>query len=67
MEPVHILGYSMGGLIIRDFALQHPQRVQSMIFSAPAGFDLKQTEIPGADVYAKLLMAGGTARSNAEP
>ena len=37
-EPVHLVGYSMGGPIIGFYANQYPNRVRSLSLIAPAGF-----------------------------
>lgn len=44
--PVHLLGYSMGGGIVTDFADHNPERVASLTLVAPVG--LGRTEIPWA-------------------
>lgn len=36
-EPVHLVGYSMGGPITATFATRHPDQVASLILIAPAG------------------------------
>lgn len=36
-EPVHLVGYSMGGAVATIFAAQHPDRIASLTLIAPAG------------------------------
>jgi len=36
VESAHILGYSMGGMIAQEFALQYPSRVRSLILGCTA-------------------------------
>ncbi|QAY71534.1 alpha/beta fold hydrolase [Xylanimonas protaetiae] len=36
-EPVHIVGASLGGAIVADFAAAHPERVATVGLMAPAG------------------------------
>ena len=38
LDPIHLLGYSMGGGIVADFAAKHPARIDHLIMLAPAGF-----------------------------
>jgi pimeloyl-ACP methyl ester carboxylesterase len=37
-RPVHLLGLSMGGVIVVGFAGRHPERVRSLCLVDPAGF-----------------------------
>jgi pimeloyl-ACP methyl ester carboxylesterase len=37
VEPIHLVGYSMGGLIAAEYAAHCPQRVASLALLAPAG------------------------------
>lgn len=39
LERVIIVGHSMGGQIALTFALQHPERLDGLVLSAPAGFE----------------------------
>jgi len=43
-DPVHVVGYSMGGVIAIDFAARHPERLKSLSLIAPAGIRLVNTE-----------------------
>jgi len=50
-EPVHLVGLSMGGPIVMDFAGRHPGRVASLFLFVPAGLD-----VAGADSSAARLV-----------
>ena len=39
-QPVHLLGLSMGGVIVANFTDRHPERVRKLGFVDPAGFAL---------------------------
>jgi 3-oxoadipate enol-lactonase len=47
IDKAHVLGISRGGSIAMDFALEHPQKVASlvMVASNPSGFNHEDTEI----------------------
>ena len=38
--PVHLVGYSMGGIISTTFCARHPERVASLLLIAPAGLSI---------------------------
>ena len=42
-EPVHLLGYSMGGPIIGYFADAYPEKTRSITLIAPAGFKINRS------------------------
>src|SRR6202050_4613981 len=46
VQRAHIFGVSMGGIIAQEFALQHPERVLSLILgcTAPGGREAIQAE-----------------------
>ncbi len=44
-QPVHLVGYSMGGAILGHFAESYPDRVATMSLIAPAGFMTEQSAI----------------------
>lgn len=37
-EPFHLVGHSFGALMALDFALDHPQRVRSLVLAEPPAF-----------------------------
>lgn len=61
-HAVHILGHSFGGLVAREFALAHPDRVRSL-----AVFDSGPAAIPGRSAeQANLLAAAAGFMTSAE-
>ena len=42
-QPVHLVGYSMGGAILGHFAEAYPSQVKTMSLIAPAGFMTEQS------------------------
>ena len=40
-RPIHLVGYSMGGLIAAEYAAHRPQRVATLTLIAPAGLDTR--------------------------
>jgi pimeloyl-ACP methyl ester carboxylesterase len=38
LQPVHIVGHSLGALVALDFALDQPERVRSLVLSEPPAF-----------------------------
>jgi pimeloyl-ACP methyl ester carboxylesterase len=34
LPPAHVLGHSLGGQVVQEFALRYPQRVRSLIFAS---------------------------------
>mmetsp|Transcript_17005 Transcript_17005/g.48589 ORF Transcript_17005/g.48589 Transcript_17005/m.48589 type:complete len:255 (-) Transcript_17005:90-854(-) len=58
-RPVDLLGYSMGGRIVQEVAVRHPELVRRMVLCAPAGFELEEVPAPrrlGTLRYALSLM-----------
>jgi pimeloyl-ACP methyl ester carboxylesterase len=43
-EPVGLVGLSMGGPIVAEFAVRHPERVARVFLFVPAGFDVAGTD-----------------------
>ena len=41
-DPVHLMGLSMGGAVISQIAAQHPERIQTLIYVDPSGFQPSQ-------------------------
>ena len=55
-EPVGIVGLSMGGPIVSEFAARHPERVSRVALLVPAGLDIKGAgSFPGQLVRVPLL------------
>ncbi|MBE7410761.1 MAG: alpha/beta fold hydrolase [Leptospiraceae bacterium] len=50
-----LIGSSMGGIVVCEFAVRHPEKVKSVVFISPAGFPLK---IPFAGKLVKLPYVG---------
>ena len=60
--PVHVMGHSFGGLVAREHALAHPDRVRSL-----ALLDSGPAAIPGRSAeQAKLLVAAAGFMTSAE-
>jgi pimeloyl-ACP methyl ester carboxylesterase len=51
-QPVHLVGYSMGGAVVTGLAARHPDRVRSATLIAPAGLG---GELPAAALTAPVL------------
>lgn len=62
IERAHILGASMGGMIVQTIAIEHPHRVRSMVsvMSAPGEPEVGQ---PAPEAAAALLSAPATDRA----
>jgi len=54
-QPVHLVGYSMGGAILGHFAQIYPDRVKTMSLIAPAGF---MTEQPATSSLVNIPLIG---------
>lgn len=54
-DPVHLVGYSMGGAIVSDFALRNPSRVESLGLLAPMGFGEDLGSLVGLSVVMPVL------------
>lgn len=59
----HVMGHSMGGQIACELALRHPQKVQKLVLSAPAGFE---SFGPGAKKFMKDFWTEGRAMEASE-
>lgn len=42
-EPVAAIGSSMGGIVVTQLAIQHPERVSRVVLVGPAGFPIELT------------------------
>lgn len=50
-EPVALIGLSMGGPIVAEFAARHPERVKHITLLVPAGLDLASTSGIAAQLF----------------
>ncbi|MBM9579315.1 alpha/beta hydrolase [Leptospira sp. 201903070] len=56
-KPVNLIGTSMGGIIVAQFTLKHPEKVKKLALIAPAGFPMpipfvgKLTRLPWIGDY----------------
>lgn len=58
-KPVDLLGFSMGGQIVQEVAVRHPELVRRMVLCAPGGTDVKTAPAAarlGIQRYALALM-----------
>jgi pimeloyl-ACP methyl ester carboxylesterase len=64
IERATLLGCSLGGTIMLDFALEHPQMVSALILvsSAPGGFQLQGEPPPNIFAMFPAMQQGDTAR-----
>ena len=60
--PVHLVGNSMGGVIVTALAARHPELVATLTVISPAVPDLRLTRDRGADPLLGLLLVPGTTR-----
>ncbi|MTD13661.1 alpha/beta fold hydrolase [Nakamurella sp. YIM 132087] len=58
--PVHLVGNSLGGMVVVALAHRHPDLVASLTLISPAVPDLRMTADRGADPRLALLLLPGT-------
>ena len=63
LEKAAIMGHSMGGQIAMELALTHPERVDRLVLSAPAGFEAFS---PGTKRFMKSFWTEGRAMESSE-
>ena len=66
LERVHLVGASMGGLIVQAFALRHPERLKSLVLACTT-FGGPQAVAADPAVAAKLLDATGDSSDSSLP
>ncbi|PJZ41358.1 hypothetical protein CH370_11205 [Leptospira kmetyi] len=54
-KKIYLIGTSMGGVIVTNFTLKHPERVQKLVLIAPAGFPM---DIPWIGRMTRLPLIG---------
>ncbi|MET3803450.1 pimeloyl-ACP methyl ester carboxylesterase [Nakamurella sp. UYEF19] len=59
--PVHLVGNSMGGIVVTALAARFPELVATLTLISPAVPDLRLTKDRGADRILGLLLLPGTA------
>ena len=64
-SPAHVLGISMGGMIVQTLAIDHPEAVSSMTSYASTTGNSDYGE-PSPDAIAQLLAPEPTSRAEAE-
>ena len=60
LERVHLLGESLGGWIAIKFAQHHPERVRTLVLSAPGGRVVGEQQIDGAQSVSTQAVAAPT-------
>ncbi len=55
IEPVDLVGYSLGGGIVADFAARHPQRVRKLALISPVVYNFKTPQIFRIPVLGEFL------------
>jgi len=54
-DPVVLVGWSYGGVIALDFALNHPERVRSLILSEPPSFWIAEAKKESPEGMQKII------------
>lgn len=63
VDRASVVGHSMGGQVAMELALRHPERVDRLVLSAPAGFE---SFTPGAASFIKAYWTEGRALQSTE-
>ncbi len=53
-QPVFLMGHSLGGLVVLDYSLHHPEGIRAVIASSPA---LSKPGIPGILLFISKIMS----------
>jgi pimeloyl-ACP methyl ester carboxylesterase len=75
VDRAHVFGVSMGGIIVQDLAMRHPERVQSLILGCTGILSADKPRMPAfmralyyiPDGILKILMARRRAYGSAAP
>jgi len=65
-QPVGLVGLSMGGPIVAEFAARHPERVSRVFLFVPAGFDVAGSDTPAINLIRTPLIGDLIWRSYGE-
>jgi pimeloyl-ACP methyl ester carboxylesterase len=61
LEQFHLLGYSMGGRMAAEFAIQHAHRLRKLVLACPAGLDVPDhpvtdlASVPPSEIFGYLV------------
>jgi pimeloyl-ACP methyl ester carboxylesterase len=59
IEQAHVLGWSLGGSIAQELALEHPEKVNKLVLYA-SDFGVSKSVPPSSEVLAEMLNASGS-------
>jgi pimeloyl-[acyl-carrier protein] methyl ester esterase len=62
--PVHVLGWSLGGLIAQHWAIAHPQQVKSLALVASSPCFVRRPDWPHAQQQAAIAAVGASLESD---
>jgi pimeloyl-[acyl-carrier protein] methyl ester esterase len=65
--PVHVLGWSLGGLVAQYWALRHPQQVKSLALVASSPCFVKKADWPYAQSAQAMEAVGASLDTDFEP